>query len=596
MLSVSSAALTPIPSASPIVRLDDADAAPPARTRTAWVLAASGAIGFLLGALRAPTWHDALEPAQVLAGLVHYPTGNPVYLYSTHTWTVLHQIFALLLRWGCSERALALALSGIAGMLSLQALGLIIFTLSGDLALSIIGPFAIYFADAAIGGITYPLDLMGSQATYGVVGLSYFMLTIAPIGAGQLEWGGLLLGFGPAIHLAIGAWGVLIIAIAAAIDLGNGKTWRSRALPYFAAGTGATLVSALVHHLLRRRTGASPYLPALVEHWNDHRLPFPLLAPEPLLIVVTTGLVVLWLTRYRRDLTAPARGLLQLLLIATIVASLMTASLWFVPADVPNVIAWSMPSRLLNANRFAWMAILLGLCARDRDDAWMQVTLAALMLLAPMNPLPRDGTRHMTNSVLLMVSTIALVASAERRRRHETIATRPVIGDTLRRAALVSAAILCIAVVVRASQQFSTITQARMRDRSNDAVLASAAGRSGLLLTGGDLHMIQLATRRPILLDGLGTDGLVYVPEATPETARIMRRVYGVDLAALKRTGAGGFDRETGRALWEARAPAEWKAIAQEFGVTDVLTYADWGLRLPVISRNDTFVLFELPR
>jgi len=37
-------------------------------------------IGFVLGALRERTWHDALEPAQVLAGLVRYPPENPVYI------------------------------------------------------------------------------------------------------------------------------------------------------------------------------------------------------------------------------------------------------------------------------------------------------------------------------------------------------------------------------------------------------------------------------------------------------------------------------------------------------------------------------------
>ena len=93
-------------------------------------------IGLVLGALRERTWHDALEPAQVLAGLVRYPPENPVYIYSTHTWTVLHQVFAVRFRWGFSERTLTLMLSRLAGMLSLEALALIILTLNDDVALS----------------------------------------------------------------------------------------------------------------------------------------------------------------------------------------------------------------------------------------------------------------------------------------------------------------------------------------------------------------------------------------------------------------------------------------------------------------------------
>ena len=44
---------------------------------------------------------------------------------------MLHQVLAVLFRWGFSERTLTLMLSGLAGMLSLQALALIILTRSG---------------------------------------------------------------------------------------------------------------------------------------------------------------------------------------------------------------------------------------------------------------------------------------------------------------------------------------------------------------------------------------------------------------------------------------------------------------------------------
>jgi hypothetical protein len=142
----------------------------------------------------------------------------------------------------------------------------------------------------------------------------------------------------------------------------------------------------------------------------------------------------------------------------------------------------------------------------------------------------------------------------------------------------------------------SSIRRMPLVDRTNDAALAGAAGGSGLLLTGSDLHLIQLTTRRPVLLDGLATDGLVYVPEAAPETARIMRRVYGVDLDALERTGGGGFEPETGKTLWEARTQSDWQSIANEFGVSDVLTYPDWKLQLPRVAQSEQFALFEIPR
>src|SRR6202008_2916570 len=46
--------------------------------------------------------------------------------------------------------------------------------------------------------------------------------------------------------------------------------------------------------------------------------------------------------------------------------------------------------------------------------------------------------------------------------------------------------------------------QATFRDRTNDGLFATAARSGGMLLTGGSLHLAQLRTRRPVLIDGGG--------------------------------------------------------------------------------------------
>ncbi len=61
-----------------------------------------------------------------------------------------------------------------------------------------------------------------------------------------------------------------------------------------------------------------------------------------------------------------------------------------------------------------------------------------------------------------------------------------------------------------------------------------------------------------------------------------------------------------GEKLWESRSIDEWKAIRREFGVTQVLTYGGWNLKLPKIMASDSillsvpnrcreFVLFQVP-
>ena len=57
----------------------------------------SGFLGFFVGAVLTPTWHHAIESAQVVSGIVTYPRENPFYMYHTKVWTLYIQACSLLL-------------------------------------------------------------------------------------------------------------------------------------------------------------------------------------------------------------------------------------------------------------------------------------------------------------------------------------------------------------------------------------------------------------------------------------------------------------------------------------------------------------------
>ena len=162
------------------------------------VLALSGAFGFLLGITRFATWQVAVESAQVVAGLVKYPADNPFYIYHVQLWTVLHQTCALALRAGMSEIGLSHLVSGVLGMVSFQALGILIYAFSADLPLAVGAPVLILYTRAVEHGATYPISLMGVDHTYGVIGLSLAVLVVGLLGAGCSRIGGFLLGLAPA--------------------------------------------------------------------------------------------------------------------------------------------------------------------------------------------------------------------------------------------------------------------------------------------------------------------------------------------------------------------------------------------------------------
>ncbi len=80
----------------------------------------SGFFGFCLGLLYAQ-YQWVIEPAQILTGIVKYPSQNHFYILTMKSWSGLNQMSALFLHLGVSEKTLSFLWSGVAGMVSFQA-------------------------------------------------------------------------------------------------------------------------------------------------------------------------------------------------------------------------------------------------------------------------------------------------------------------------------------------------------------------------------------------------------------------------------------------------------------------------------------------
>ena len=509
------------------------------------VLVAAGAIGFILGMGRHADWQDAVEPAQVLAGLVQYPAGNPVREYSLRAWTVVHQALAALLYLGAQERALSLVISGVLGMLSFQALGLVVFAISRDIVLSSLSPFLIYLVGGTNGGVTYPVMLMGTMFTYGVLGLSYALLTLAMFGAGRERAGAVLLGFGPAIHASLGVLTIPVAAIALAADP-PGRLLARRALPFFAAGAAGALLSAAVHAMTTgafytpAAAGADRYLAAFVRYWDSHRGPFAIFSLEVGVVLLTTIIAALWLGPFRRAVPEHGEVLLRSLVISAVLGAVLSLAYWLPPESVPSLLLQLMPSRLMNLSVMSCMALTVAVVSRYRQQ--------------------------------------------------------PVIR-ALRGAVVVASAGILIAVLIGTASD--VLRYGFPLPEAVDPALRAAAGRAGgPILTAANLHHVQLHTRRPVVLDGGAIDAVTYTTGAAAETARILQRLYGVDLLSpgpeVAAARPGALLEDTGKALWESRPPAAWRAIREEFGSFDVLTPESWTLQLPVVARGDDLVLYEI--
>jgi hypothetical protein len=131
----------------------------------------------------------------------------------------------------------------------------------------------------------------------------------------------------------------------------------------------------------------------------------------------------------------------------------------------------------------------------------------------------------------------------------------------------------------------------KFRDRMRDPVFSTAAAADGLLLTANGVRLAQLKTRRPVLLDTSGFDGLAYSLEAAPRMIHILRDVYDIDLL----TAPAEPPAESNRRAWERYSLERWQEIRRTYGVTQVLTFRDWHLRLPVAVETADLRLYQIP-
>ena len=255
------------------------------------VLVGSGVLGLAIGALGPREWQVAVETAQVLAGLVTYPPGNPFFIYHTKLWTILHQACAIALSAGASERTVSTAISGVVGMVTLQALAMFVYALSRDAAIALASAIVIVVGRAAEFGVIYPIFLTPTSHTYGVLGLSSAVLCAGLLGSGCWKTGLFLLGLLPAIHPSIAAWTILIVAIA---GIWGGAPIRERAAGArraFAAGAAISAGSLAVHLALAAPVSGIPsaeaarYLSAFTLRWDGHRQPVPIERPGVILNV-----------------------------------------------------------------------------------------------------------------------------------------------------------------------------------------------------------------------------------------------------------------------------------------------------------------------
>ena len=588
-----------------------------------WVLLLSGILGFRMGMIAFPDWQVAVETAQVVAGIVTYPPDNIFHIYHTRLWTVLHQILAVALRAGVSELTLSFVVSGLQGMLMFQGLALVVYGLSRDVLLSVGAAALIFFTRSAEYGVIYPLFLLGTEHTYGVIGLSTAVLVVALLGAGWYRTGAFLLGIAPCIHPALGSWAGAIIGLAVLSDFRRLRLELRPALPWFAAGCAVTLVSLSIHFLLAPATPVgmarlSPQdLSTFIRLWDGHRAAIDIRHSGVLLNAASLVVAAVWVAMFLRitarqttvrlepDTTTRQDLLLRMLAASAVLALALIPLSWIPPEQLPAALLVLMPGRYLNFSALTFVAMLTGLLASNRE-IWSRLVLLFLtcgLLVSDRSMLweflEHHHHIHYQSNIgqlpIVWTATAALLAGAAWARWGQQ--TRR--GSGYRRAAVPYVASIAVlgVVVLMTLHQHAERSGAHFNDRTNDVFFADVAAGPGVLLVAGDLHLVQLRTRRPVLIDTGALDTVMYSLDTGAAMQRMLREIYGLDLfnPPPDAVGAGRIPALSHRDTWESYSREQWSAIRREFGVSQVLAYSDWALQLPVASQSRRLLLYDIP-
>ena len=568
----------------------------------------SASVGFAIGLFWKGTWQANLESAQVLAGIVEYPSDNAFYYYHLKLWTLLSQFPAVLLKLGMDERILSLILSGSLGAVSFLGLSLCTFALCRNVALSILSP--VFLLALFLGGgpdsPVYPIFLMGTHHTFGVAGRGIALLTLALFGTGRLRGALFLLGLAPAIHPTWGAWcvGVAFISLA----WGGFLTHRNLKLygPWLMAGVAISCCSFFYQlHLARNLPSVSPeeqslYLKAILDSFDVHRGPVPFFHPGVYLTIFSIFISLLMLSCYRKDFDVYGSFLLRAMVVTGTLSLVGIALTWF-PNKLPEILVKCMPGRFINLSVLASSALILGLMGRYWHVPFVRTLTALHLLYAPFNwfIVPhltenKYGWRleHWREFVLVGVGLLGLqimhtVFSKGGREDHSG-------GNEARSGMRLNSGLYAVLVLMLIALGLLPLLQKSPNNplftpSRSDALIAASKGE-GILITAAGMELMQLRTRRPLMLNIASLDQVSIFPASGALANPALKGVYGIDLL-----GATEASLKKVNTLWESRALSEWQDIREKFGATDVLVWSDYRLQLPRTASDDRFALYHIP-
>lgn len=543
--------------------------------------------GSIIAVGRRTAWQVPLESAQVLAGLVTYPPDNPFYMYHMKSWSLLNHGAALLLSAGFSEFFASILIEGFVGAVSFAGIFLIVQAICEKSLIALLTPLLMYSLSLVGVYVAFPIALLGESTSYGILGLSYTLLVIGLLGTARYRSGAFLAGLAPAFHPALGAFCALIASLAVLANLRDFRAHLPSMFRYFIVGATATLASlAWQKYISAGLPTLDPvlkksYLEAFIHNFDYHRTAGGWTEPGVLLGVILAALATI--TSQIKSAPLGARVVLS-----SVIASVATTFILVILSEfIPPLyfLKVLIPWRYINYASLCLIPVSFGILAADfpifpRLRSFLLTAIITLCLFWRI--LALGGECILFFLILLAILCTVTVKTTD-------LPTKPFESLMQWQWVLLLSVISLFFFRQVAPGTISLLTgNIQLHDRTNSDILHTASIRPGILLTAGNMHLIQLVTRRPVLIDGGALDMFPYVPDSGLRFNEIMKKIYGLDIFVKPPDAAHyqGMLTYYHQALWEVRTLAEWQKIRSEFGVTDILTPISWNLKIPIVAKE----------
>ncbi|SVE13978.1 uncharacterized protein METZ01_LOCUS466832, partial [marine metagenome] len=165
-----------------------------------------------------------------------------------------------------------------------------------------------------------------------------------------------------------------------------------------------------------------------------------------------------------------------------------------------------------------------------------------------------------------------------------TFLTNVKLKSSVPRGIAIATLFLVLAGMSKESYDAFEPSNKRLTNWENDEMFNRIYQDSGYLLIAPGLDLpLQLYTRSAVFPGDI-IHCLSYAPGVGPSVEKFMKDISGVDIfnPSLEARKVRGLPMSEIKSFWQSKTLAQWQAIKKEYGITQIFTYSNWKLLLPV--------------